>query len=118
MSSAWHIFFRIRSLLSVNRLEGVVRDGILHVISAPETVHCVKERSVKVGSFVWVGGDCHIYKNHKKQVLEQLKRTPKSLPNLEMPSFSNLDELLQTRPIGYVLKNYDPMDSIKAPMAI
>jgi len=73
---------------------------------------------LKVGSFVWVGGDCHIYKNHKKQVLEQLKRTPKSLPNLEMPSFSNLDELLQTRPIGYVLKNYDPMDSIKAPMAI
>ena len=74
--------------------------------------------NLKVGSFVWVGGDCHIYKNHKKQVLEQLKRTPKSLPNLEMPSFSNLDELLQTRPIGYVLKNYDPMDSIKAPMAI
>ena len=35
-----------------------------------------------------------------------------------MPSFSNLDELLQSRPIDYILKNYDPMDSIKAPMAI
>ena len=73
---------------------------------------------LKVGSFVWVGGDCHIYKNHKKQVHEQLKRAPKNLPNLQMPSFSNLDELLQSRPIDYILKNYDPMDSIKAPMAI
>ena len=73
---------------------------------------------LKVGSFVWVGGDCHIYKNHKKQVHEQLKRAPKNLPNLQMPSFSNLDELLQTRPIDYLLKNYDPMASIKAPMAI
>ena len=73
---------------------------------------------LKVGSFVWVGGDCHIYKNHKKQVHEQLKRAPKNLPNLQMPSFSNLDELLQSRPNDYILKNYDPMDSIKAPMAI
>ena len=35
---------------------------------------------LKVGSFVWVGGDCHIYKNHKKQVHEQLKRAPKKCP--------------------------------------
>ena len=73
---------------------------------------------LKLGSFVWVGGDCHIYKNHKKQVIQQLKREPQNLPNLTMPNFKNLNELLKTVPKDYVLENYSPLESIKAPMAI
>jgi thymidylate synthase len=73
---------------------------------------------LEVGNFVWVGGDCHIYKNHKQQVHEQLKRSPQELPNLHMPIFRNLDELLETRPSDYNLEGYKPMDSIKAPMAV
>lgn len=74
--------------------------------------------SLEVGKFVWVGGDCHIYTNHKKQVLEQLKRSPKKLPKLQMPDFRNLEELIKTRPNDYILDNYNPLDSIKAPMAV
>ncbi len=74
--------------------------------------------NLQVGIFVWAGGDCHIYKNHSSQVAEQLKRKPKDLPNLEMPFFNDLDELLQTKPIDYLLKNYNPQESIKAPMAV
>jgi thymidylate synthase len=74
--------------------------------------------NLKLGSFVWVGGDCHIYKNHREQVTQQLKRKPQKLPNLIMPLFKNLNELLKTTPKDYLLENYKPLGSIKAPMAV
>jgi len=74
--------------------------------------------NLELGTFVWVGGDCHIYKNHMEQVAEQLKREPQNLPNLHMPLFKNLHELLKTKPNDYVLENYNPLESIKAPMAV
>ena len=73
---------------------------------------------LKVGRFVWTGGDCHIYNNHSKQVIEQLQRKPHDLPDLIMPEFINITELLATSPSDYKLINYTPMDSIKAPMAV
>ena len=71
-----------------------------------------------VADLVWTGGDCHIYTNHMDQVKQQIERKPRSHPTLEMPEFKSLDELLTTSVGQYVLNNYDPMDSIKAPMAI
>ena len=74
--------------------------------------------NLKVGDFVWTGGDCHIYQNHMEQVKEQITRTPVAGPTLEMPVFTNLDELVKTVPADYKLIGYDPMPSIKAPMAV
>jgi thymidylate synthase len=74
--------------------------------------------NLKVGDFVWTGGDCHIYQNHMEQVKEQITRTPQSGPNLIMPAFADLDQLVKTIPDQYKLINYTPMDSIKAPMAV
>jgi len=74
--------------------------------------------NLKVGDFVWTGGDCHIYQNHMEQVKEQITRTPQSGPSLIMPAFTDLDELVKTTPDQYKLINYTPMDSIKAPMAV
>jgi thymidylate synthase len=71
-----------------------------------------------VGEFVWTGGDCHIYNNHFDQVTEQITRNPRALPHLLMPVFNNLDELLETSTSDYKLIGYDPMPSIKAPMAV
>lgn len=71
-----------------------------------------------VGEFVWSGGDCHIYNNHQMQVQEQLNRTPRDLPALIMPRFSNLDELLESYTSEFKLIDYNPMESIKAPMAV
>ena len=45
-------------------------------------------------------------------------RKPQNLPNLQMPLFKNLDELLETKPSDYLLENYSPFESIKAPMAV
>jgi thymidylate synthase len=73
---------------------------------------------LEVGEFVWSGGDCHIYKNHVNQVNQQLLRKPHDLPWIEMPEFSTLEELLNTKTSDYLLMGYDPMDSIKAPMAV
>ena len=73
---------------------------------------------LKVGTFVWTGGDCHIYNNHTDQVREQLQRKPHELPAILMPVFNNITELLATSTSDYKLTNYDPMDSIKAPMAV
>ena len=71
-----------------------------------------------VADLVWTGGDCHIYTNHMEQVKKQIERNPRSHPTLEMPNFKSLEELLSTGTGQYTLNNYDPMDSIKAPMAI
>jgi len=69
-----------------------------------------------VGDFVWTGGDCHIYQNHIEQVKEQLSRTPKELPKLWLnPDIKSIDEFTMN---DVIIQDYDPMDSIKAEMAV
>lgn len=75
--------------------------------------------NVQVGEFIWTGGDCHIYNNHFDQVQQQLERIPtRKSPLLMMPEFTNLDQLLSTKTTDYTLIGYNPMDTIKAPMAV
>ena len=73
---------------------------------------------LEVGDFVHTIGDAHIYSNHVEQVKEQLERKPRLEPTLVMPEFNTLEELLQTTVDQYILDGYNPMDSIKAPMAV
>lgn len=74
--------------------------------------------NLKVGEFIHSIGDAHIYSNHIDQVKEQLSREPGDLPTLRMPKFSSLEELLQCKTSDFVLDNYYPQASIKAPMAV
>jgi thymidylate synthase len=73
---------------------------------------------LKVGDFIWTGGDCHIYFNHLEQVKKQIQRKPDTLPKLTMPDFVKLEEVLKTKPSDYKLDGYNPLPSIKAPMAV
>ena len=73
---------------------------------------------LKVGDFIWTGGDCHIYNNHMEQVNEQIKRVPVKGPTLWMPDFQQLGEVMEATPDQFKLLEYNPMDSIKAPMAV
>jgi thymidylate synthase len=73
---------------------------------------------LEVGTFVWTGGDCHIYQNHFDQVKEQLTREPMAGPTLQMPEFNDVKKLLTTVTKQYILDNYMPMQSIQAPMAV
>ena len=74
-----------------------------------------KECGLKVGDFVWTGGDCHIYKNHLDQVREQLARDEKPLPTLYITKDKTLGEYTVD---DFCLDPYDPHPAIKADMAV
>jgi thymidylate synthase len=47
--------------------------------------HMVAQQTgLKVGDFIWTGGDCHLYLNHLEQVEEQLGRELLPLPRLSI----------------------------------
>lgn len=74
-----------------------------------------KECGLKVGDFIWTGGDCHIYKNHINQVREQLAREERPLPRL----FMTVDKKLGNYELDdFLLDGYDPHPPIKAEMAV
>lgn len=76
--------------------------------------------SLEVADFVHTIGDAHIYSTHEDVVREQLKRTPRQLPKLKMPEMQSLDvhSIRTLRASDFELVGYDPMDSLKAPMAV
>jgi thymidylate synthase len=74
-----------------------------------------KECNLKVGEFIWTGGDCHIYNNHIDAVREQLSREERELPTL----FMTVDKKLDTYVLeDFVLEKYNPHPAIKADMAV
>lgn len=75
-----------------------------------------RECGLEVGDFVHTLGDAHLYSNHLEQAREQLSRSPRALPTLNIP-----EDAPGIFKIGYddiQLLNYDPMPGIKAPIAI
>lgn len=74
-----------------------------------------KECGLKVGDFIWTGGDCHIYTNHFDAVCEQLSRDHRALPRL----FISVDKNLNNYTVDdFVLDSYNPHPAIKANMAV
>jgi thymidylate synthase len=74
-----------------------------------------RECGLKVGDFVWTGGDCHIYTNHVDAVKEQLSREERALPTLFMTVNKKFNEYTME---DFVLENYNPHPAIKADMAV
>jgi len=48
------------------------------------TMMIAQQAGLEPGEFVWTGGDCHIYDNHREQVAEQLSREPYPYPELKI----------------------------------
>ena len=68
--------------------------------------------------FIWVGGDCHIYRNHLQQVDTILQREPLPLPRLVIsPEVKNvpIDEL---DPSMWHLEFYQHHGKVEAPVAV
>jgi thymidylate synthase len=71
---------------------------------------------LECGDFVHTLGDAHIYLNHIEQVNEQLNRTPKSLPVMNINSA--IKDIFKFKYEDFELLNYDPDPLIKAPIAV
>ena len=68
------------------------------------------------GDFVHTFGDVHIYSNHKEQIKEQLSRSPKTLPTMNInPNVKNIFDFTYE---DFELLNYEPHPLIKGKVAI
>jgi thymidylate synthase len=80
------------------------------------TCMVAQQCDLKPGHFIWTGGDCHIYDNHREQVALQLTREPLELARLR----------IKRRPLAidqYTFDDFEFLDyqshpAIKAPVAV
>lgn len=80
-------------------------------------VHMVAQQcDLKVGDFVWTGGDVHIYSNHLEQVKLQLTREPYPLPTLHLAR--KPETLFSYSFEDFQILNYQSHPGIKAPIAV
>ena len=70
----------------------------------------------ELGDFVISFGDAHIYTNHFEQVEEQLSRTPKPLPRMEI--IREPKSIFDYRIEDFEIIGYDPHPPIKAEIAV
>jgi thymidylate synthase len=72
---------------------------------------------LKVGDFIWSGGDCHIYKNHLDQVDLQLSRGARPLPQLKFVG-DKPASLFDYKREHVEIVGYDPHPAIKGEVAV
>ncbi|OGV47320.1 MAG: thymidylate synthase [Legionellales bacterium RIFCSPHIGHO2_12_FULL_42_9] len=68
------------------------------------------------GEFIWTGGDCHLYLNHREQADRQLARAPLPLPKFTLRQ--KPATLFNYTFDDFVFENYQAAPSIKAPIAV
>ena len=82
-----------------------------------------KGNGYKPGQLIGQLGDCHLYNNHLDQASIQLSREPKKLPTVELSFGLTVQEgagnfiMIPTKNM-FELKNYNPHERIKAPLAV
>jgi thymidylate synthase len=75
-----------------------------------------RECGLEPGTFVWTGGDCHLYSNHLEQARLQLTREPRALPRLVIKDRGQ--GLFDYEAEDFVFENYEPHPHISAPVAV
>ncbi|MBI1335547.1 MAG: thymidylate synthase [Phycisphaera sp.] len=80
------------------------------------TMMVARVTGLEAGEFVHTFGDAHLYLNHLEQAREQLQRLPRPLPTMKLnPSVT---DLFAFKYEDFELVGYDPLPSIKAPIAV
>lgn len=71
---------------------------------------------LEVGEFIWTGGDCHIYQNHREQVELQLTRELYKIPTLTLNS--NVKDIFAFKYEDISVDDYESHPAIKAKVAV
>jgi thymidylate synthase len=80
------------------------------------TMMVAQVTGLKAGDFVHTLGDAHLYANHFEQAHEQLRRTPKPLPQMWIDP--DVKSLFDFRYEHFRLENYVADATIRAPIAV
>lgn len=80
------------------------------------TMMMAQVTGLKPGEFVHTFGDAHLYLNHLDQADEQLKRTPRTLPRMEIDP--TVKSIFKFKFEHFKLAGYDPHPHIAAPVAV
>lgn len=75
-----------------------------------------QQADLKVGDFIWTGGDCHLYSNHLEQADEQLQREPLPLPRLAIKR--RPQSIFDYEYDDFEILNYESHPHIKAAVAV
>jgi len=80
------------------------------------TMMVAQVSGLKAGDFIHTLGDAHLYKNHLEQAREQLTRTPRPLPRMQLDP--DVRDLFEFRYEHFRLEGYDPHPHIRAEVAV
>jgi len=80
------------------------------------TLMVAQVTGLKPGEFVHTLGDAHLYLNHLEQADEQLSRTPRPLPAMQLNPA--VRDLFAFRYEDFTLQGYEPHPAICAPIAV
>ncbi|QCI23957.1 thymidylate synthase [Buchnera aphidicola (Macrosiphoniella sanborni)] len=80
-------------------------------------IHMIAQQcNLKVGEFLWTGGDVHLYNNHIQLAKKQILRTPRKLPELII--INKPLSLFQYSFQNFKIIGYNPYSSIKAKISV
>lgn len=80
------------------------------------TMMMAQMAGLKLGEFIWTGGDVHLYTNHLDQARLQLSREPRPLPTLDLKDRGQGLNDWEYEDISML--DYDPLPSIKAKVSV
>ena len=80
------------------------------------TLMVAQQTGLEPGEFVWTGGDCHIYDNHREQVAEQLTRAPYPAPKLRFRRTP--DSIFDYEYEDFEVVGYEHHPAIRAAVAV
>lgn len=118
-----HVFFQIYvadgkiSLKMYQRSADIFLGLPFNIASYATKVYTIaKMTGLEVGQLILTFGDAHIYLNHVEQIKEQMKRTPRPLPQLTVKTVhESIDDYTFE---DYELTGYDPHPRIKGAVSV